>query len=172
MRHGTAQTGTKLQKEKLMKNRIKIKIFTLALLTFMLISALASENPVRAEAGLKDGTYDFSSCAVTKFQIRNNTLTLKTEKKHGSEITSNKNSEYKSYKLKARVSKNCKYILEYYVRGVGELDSRRKTDYREIKDIIDFDRSCYRETGAANNVVSSYIKVKNGMVAKIVYRAM
>lgn len=153
-----------------MKNRIKI--FTLALLTFMLISALASENPVRAEAGLKDGTYDFSSCAVTKFQIRNNTLTLKTEKKHGSEITSNKNSEYKSYKLKARVSKNCKYILEYYGRGVGELDSRRKTDYREIKDIIDSDRSCYRETGAANNVVSSYIKVKNGMVAKIVYRAM
>lgn len=54
----------------------------------------------------------------------------------------------------------------------GELDSRRKTDYREIKDIIDSDRSCYRETGAANNVVSSYIKVKNGMVAKIVYRAM
>lgn len=153
-----------------MKNRIKI--FTLALLTFMLISASVFGNPARAEARIKDGDYSFSSCAVTKFQIRNNTLTLKTEKKPGSEITRNKNSEYKSYKLKARVSKNCKYILEYYVRGVGELDSRRKTDYMEIKDIIDFDRSWYVETGAANNVLKSYIKMKNGRVVKIVYCAM
>ena len=78
-----------------MKNRIKI--FALTVLTVLLVFASVSFNPIRAEAGLKDGNYYFSSCAVTKFQIKNNAMTLRTEKKAGSEITRNGDNDYKSY---------------------------------------------------------------------------
>lgn len=169
MKHGTGQTDTKRKKEGLMKNRIKI--FALTVLTVLLVFASVSFNPIRAEAGLKDGNYYFSSCAVTKFQIKNNAMILRTEKKAGSEITRNGDNDYKSYKIKTGVSKNCKYILKYFDRRTGKADSD-KSNYSEIKDIIDFDRSWYIETGSANNVVESYIKVKNGRVVKIVYCAM
>lgn len=62
-----------------MKNRIKI--FALTLLTALLVFTSVSFNPIRVEAGLKDGTYNFSPCSAAKFQIKNNTLTLKMEKK-------------------------------------------------------------------------------------------
>lgn len=152
-----------------MKNRIKM--FALTLLTALLVFTSVSFNPIMAEAGLKDGTYNFSPCSAAKFQIKNNTLTLKMEKKEGSEITRNGDNEYKSYKIKAGVSKNCKYILKYFDRRTGKADSD-KSNYSEIKDIIDSERSWYMETGVINNVVDSYIKVKNGRVVKIVYCAM
>ena len=124
-----------------------------------------------AEPVVKPYGCDFSPCSAAKFQIKNNTLTLKMEKKEGSEITRNGDNEYKSYKIKAGVSKNCKYILKYFDRRTGKADSD-KSNYSEIKDIIDSERSWYMETGVINNVVDSYIKVKNGRVVKIVYCAM
>lgn len=148
------------------------KAFTMTLLLALLVSASVSANPARAEAKVKDGIYGFTPSQVTKFQIKDGTMTLKVDKADLYGITKNNDQEYKSYKLKAKVSKNCKYVTETYVRGIGELDSRKITDYNEIKGIIDMERNFYKESGYVQNVVTSYLKVKNNKVVKIVYCAM
>ena len=148
------------------------KAFTMTLLLVLLVSASVSANPARAEAKVSDGIYGFTPSHVTKFQIKDGTMTLKVDKADLYGITKKNDQEYKSYKLKAKVSKNCKYVTETYVRGIGELDSRKITDYNEIKSIIDMERNFYKESGYVQNVVTSYLKVKNNKVVKIVYCAM
>lgn len=153
-----------------MKN--KLKNFTMTLLFAVLVFASVFGSSVRTEAKSTDGVYNFTPCRVTKFQIKDGTLTLKVDKADIEGITKNNDTEYKSYKLKVKVAKNCKYITEYYQRGKGTLVEKNTIDYKEIKDIINRERTDYNQYGYSNNVVYSYLKVKNNKVVKIAYCAM
>lgn len=143
----------------------KIKNFTMLLPVLLLMVVLIAGNTIRVDAKAQDGTYNFNSCAITKFQIRNNKLTLKVDKSDGITI-----GDKKLYKLNVKVSKNCKYVYEGYSRrDLGSNPEKRNLTYSELKESIKFDRDWYEENGYANNLASSYLKVKNGKVAKIVY---
>lgn len=68
-----------------MKSRIK-NIFMI--LSFaLLIITMTIEKPIRSEAATQDGTYYFSTSMTTKFQVKNNKLTLKVSKNDDSGIT-------------------------------------------------------------------------------------
>lgn len=152
-----------------MKTKIKNIIMTLSFV--LLIIAMVGENPIRSEAKVKDGTYYFSPCMVTKFQVKNNKLTLKVSKDDDTGITKKNNESYKKYKLTANVSKNCKYRWEMFHRMTGESEVANSS-YKEIKESIAWDRSTYKQSGNYNTVGSSSIVVKDGQVVKIVYLYM
>lgn len=149
-----------------MKNKIKNIIITLSFVLFMI--AMIGGNPIRSEAKVKDGTYNFSSCMVTKFQVKNNRLTLKVSKDDTSGITKTNDENYKKYKLTVKVSKNCKYRWEEFQRMTGESNSG-KSNYRKVKKSIAEDRAFYKQSGNYNNVGLSRIVVKNNQVVKLVH---
>ena len=149
-----------------MKTKIKNIIMTLSFVLFII--AMVGENPIKCEAKVKNGTYYFSSCMVTKFQVKNNKLTLKVSKDDDYGITKKNNESYKKYKLTVNVSKNCKYKSEWFHRMTGESEVANSS-YKEVKKSIEGDRSAYKQSGSYSNVGSSSIVVKNGQVVKIVY---
>lgn len=153
-----------------MKNKLKEIIMTLSLV--LLVFAMAGGKSIKAEAKtVKDGAYYFSSTSTTKFQIKNNKLTLKVAK-DGTGITKVGDESFKKYKLTLKVSKNCKYRQKYYGRSTGE-SSVENMDYSGIKKAIAWDRQSYKETGGLyNNYGLSEIVVKNNRVTKIVYLLM
>lgn len=134
----------------------------------LLIIVIIAGNTARTEAKIQDGKYNFSPCMVTKFQVKDSILVLKTDKNNTSGITKGNNKNYKKYKLKIKVAKNCKYRFMEYNRGTGESYSG-KTDYQEVKKAINEDKNFYKKYGYASNVADSYIKIKNNKVVKIVY---
>lgn len=94
----------------------KIKNF----LIVVSVVLLAASMPARAAAKVQDGKYYFSPCVVTKFQIKDRILVLKIDKADSTGINKNNNKNYKKYKLKVKVSKNCKYRFMDYHRMTGE----------------------------------------------------
>ena len=149
----------------------KIRNFFTAISIVLLAAIVIVQNPARAEAKVQDGKYYFSPCTVTKFQIKNGTLVLKVDKDRMGGITKDNDKNQKTYKLKVKVAKNCKYRFMEYNRGTGE-SSSGKTNYKKIKEAISVNRSFYKETGSASNVADSCIEVKGNKVVKITYVAM
>lgn len=145
----------------------KIKNFLIAVSIVLLAAAMPANNTARAEAKVQDGKYCFSPCMVTKFQIKDRVLVLKIDKTDTTGISKN-NNNYKKYKLKVKVSKNCKYRFMDYNRMTGD-SLTGKMDYKEMKNAIKGDRDFYKESGYASNFANSCIDVKNNKVIKIMY---
>jgi len=146
----------------------KIKNFLIAVSIVLLTVAMPASNTARAEAKVQDGKYYFSPCMVTKFQIKDGVLVLKIDKADATGISKNNNKNYKKYKLKVKVSKNCKYRFMDYNRMTGD-SLTGKMDYKEMKNAIKGDRDFYKESGYASNFADSCIDVKNNKVVKITY---
>lgn len=151
--------------------RRKIKNVIMLLSFLLLVVTIVERQTIQIEAGTKDGTYYFSSCYATKFQVKNNKLTLKVSKSDDSGITKKNDDNYKKYKLTLKVSKNCKYILEEYYRMTGE-SSRRRGSYSDVQESVAFDRAYYKSYGVCNTVGLSRIVVKNNRVVKMVHFQM
>lgn len=148
-----------------MKNKFKSLFVMIAFV--LLVVVMAGGTTVKAASAVADGSYYFSSCMVTKFQVKNNKLTLKISKKDDTGIE-NGDGSYKKYKLEVKVAKDCKYLWEDFVRGTGE-SSSGKTTYAEMKKAIKGDRDFYVQTSSFSNVGMSRVEVKNGKAVKIVY---
>lgn len=139
------------------------------ILSFVLLVIVAvGKNPIQAEAGTQDGTYYFSPVMTTKFQIKNNKLSLKVSESDPSGITKKGDEKYKKYSLKLKVSKNCKYCMEDFNRGTGKRDVQQ-SNYNDVKDSIKWERDAYVKDGFSENAGLSRIVVKNNKVVKIVY---
>lgn len=66
--------------------------------------------------------------------------------------------DYKGYKLKVRVSKNCKYILKNYDILTGKSNSRN-VKYADVKKSIANDRSIYKKNKDYANVILDSIRI-------------
>lgn len=155
-----------------MKRNMK-NFLTALVFVCVAITALGGK-PTRAEAKVKDGTYSFSSCMVTKFLIKNRTLTLKVAKGGDSEgITKEGDSGFKKYSMKLKVAKNCKYREEYVEKDNGRVTfDGKKSSYKGVKRAIMSDRDFYKDYGYVNNIAGVSMVVKKGKVVKIEYTFM
>lgn len=135
-----------------MKNKIKKIIMTVSFV--LLIIVMTGETPVKTEAKVKDGTYCFPSWMVTKFQVKNNRLTLKVSKAGDSGITRKNDKDYKKYKFTVKASKNCKYILKKYDRLTGESNSK-SVDCSDFEKLIARERFFYNMGDYVNVILDS-----------------
>ena len=134
----------------------------------LLVLCMGTKTEVKAVA--KDGRYSFSSCVVTKFQVKNHTLILKLSKADtgGHGITAPDGTDNK-YTLKLKIAKNCKYYEQFSSRREMAPGSVKKSSYKKIKQYISGDRKTYKESGFANNLAESVITVKNNKAVEIRY---
>lgn len=139
-----------------------------ALVVCILASVLGYSNSAQAKS--KKTTYYFSSCEVTKFNLKNNKLTIATDKrsKNKTGIYIEGNEKNKKYKVTYKVAKNCKWVEATFSRYNGKSSSSKST-YKNVKKCIKFDRNWYKENGSPNNFGLCSFVVKNKKIIKVRY---
>lgn len=145
------------------------KLFmSLALVVCVLVSVLGYSNSAQAKS--KKTKYLFSSCEVTKFSLKNNKLTIVTDKKARTKcgIYKSGDEKHKKYKVIYKVAKNCKWVESSFSRYDGT-SSNSKSTYGKIKGYIQADRQFYKASGDIGNVGLCSFIVQNKKIVKVVY---
>ena len=145
------------------------KLFVcLAMLLCVLAPVLGYSNSVQAKS--KETTYYFSSCEVSKFNLKNNKLTIVIDKKmkNRNGIYKKGHKKNKKYKVTYKVAKNCKWVEESFCRGNGKSE-RKKSTYKKVKKSIQFDHSFSKEWGEISNRGLCSFIVKNKKIIKVKY---
>ncbi len=148
-----------------MRNVRKL-LMGLALVVCVIASVLGYSNSAQAKS--KKTTYFFSSNDITKFQLKNNKLTIVSDKKseHKIGIYRKENENKKKYKVTYKVAKNCKWVGVYYHGGKFYSS---KSSYKNVKKNIKYDHNWYKETGNMKNRGLCSFVVKNNKIVRVEY---
>ncbi len=145
--------------ENLMKNKSFIKL--VVTFTFFFVGVLCIKS-TRASAK----SYTFEPFQVTKFNLSNGYLTVKTSS--DSYIGIGKNGKKYKRTLKMKVAHDCAWKYKYYQLSNG-FKGTEKSSYSKIKDCVENDRKAYVKYKDTYNHGCSTIKVKNGKIVMVEY---